>query len=126
MSESQSNEGQPSDFARALISTMDNLENVVGNFEKTLLVMSQSMEKLEPLEKPSRDGTTPKKGPNTEEIKQLTNDAPASAEMPPHQELSETQNETKMAPNTKVICVLGMALVIVSVIIVKLYFMLFG
>ena len=99
MSEIQTDETQPSDFARALNSMMDNLENVVVNFQKTLLVMLEKIEKLESLEESSRCDTAPnEKGPNIEEIKRLTNDATTS-EMP-HQELIETHNETEMTTNT--------------------------
>ena len=62
---------------------MDNLENVVVTFQKTLLVMLEKIEKLESLEKSSRGDTAPnKKGSNTEEMKQLTNAATTLAEMP--------------------------------------------
>jgi hypothetical protein len=154
LSEIQTDKTQPSDFARALNSMMDNLENVVVNFQKTLLVMLEKIEKLESLEKSPRGDTAPnEKEPNTEKIKQLTNDATTSAEMP-HQESSETHNETEMATNTrttviesgiskrsifagtfgKIIqkvssksnyCILAIALAILGIILVKLYFMLF-
>lgn len=152
MNEIQTDETQPSDFARALNSMMDNLENVVVNFQKTLLVMLEKIEKLELLEKSSRSDTAPnEKGPNTAEIKQLTNNATTSVEMP-HQKPSETHNETEMitAPATvresgvskrsiftgtfgKIIkkvssksnyCILAIALAILGLIIVKLFFML--
>jgi len=101
LSEIQTDEIQPSDFARALNSMMDNLENVVVNFQKTLLVMLEKIEKLESLEKFARGGTAPnEKGSNTEEIMQLTNDATTSAEMP-RQKPSETHNETEMTANTE-------------------------
>lgn len=102
MSETQLDETQPSDFANALDSMMDNIENVVVNFQKTLLAMLEKIEKLESLEKPSRDDTTSdEKGPNTEEIKQPANDATTLAEMP-DQEPNETHSETEMTANTGV------------------------
>ena len=169
MSEIQTDETQPSDFARTLNSMMDNLENVAVTFQKTLLVMLEKIEKLESLEKSSRGDTAPnEKGPNSEEIKQLTSDATTSAEMP-HQKPGETHNEPEMTTNTganlqqseneiqgsapatvresgtfkmgiltgpfskiiKVVssksnyCILAIALAILGVIIVKLFFMLF-
>ena len=101
MSEIQIDETQPSEFARALNSKMDNLENVVVNFQETLLVMLEKIEKLESLEKSSFRGGTPsnEKGSDTEEIKQLTNGATTSTEVS-HQESSETLNETEMTTNT--------------------------
>ena len=102
LSETQTDETQPSDFARALDSMMDNIENVAVNFQETLLVMLEKIEKLESLEKPSRGDRTPnEKGPNTEEIKQPTNDATTSAEKT-HQEPNETHSETEITTNTGV------------------------
>ena len=169
MSEIKTDEAQPPDFTRALNSMMDNLENVVVNFQKTLLVMLEKIEKLESVEKSFRSETTPnEKGPNIKKIKQLTNNAATSAEMP-HQEPSETHKETEMTANTginlqqpeneiqesvsatmsestiskgsifigtfsKIIkklssksnyCILAIALAILGIIIVKLYFMMF-
>ena len=170
MSETQQDETQPSEFAHALDSMMDNIENVVVNFQKTLLVMLEKIEKLESLEKPSRDDRTPdENGPNAEEIKQPTNDATTSAEKT-HQEPNETHSETEMNTNTGVnlqqseneiqeseratgvkeidiskgsnlagtfaqifkkasskpkYCILAIALAVLGVAIVKLYFMLF-
>jgi cobalamin biosynthesis Mg chelatase CobN len=170
LSETQQDETQPSDFANALDSMMDNVENVVVNFQKTLLVMLEKIEKLESLEKPSIDDRAPnEKGSNTEEIKQSTNDATNSAEKT-HQESNETHSETEMTTNTGVnlqqseneiqesehtagvrgidiskgsnlagtftqifkkasskpkYCILAIALAVLSVAIVKLYFMLF-
>ena len=165
MSEIQTDEAQPPDFTRALNSMMDNLENVVVNFQKALLVMLEKIEKLESLEKSSRGNTSPnEKGPTAEEIKQLKNNA-ATSEMS-HQESSETHNETtdtgtnlqqpeneihgstSLTVNesgiskrsiftgilSKIIqkissksnyCILAIALAVLGVIIVKLYFMLF-
>ena len=51
LSEAQTEEPQSSDFTRALNSMMDNIENVVVNFQKTLLVALEKVEKLEKLEK---------------------------------------------------------------------------
>lgn len=101
MSEIQADETQPANFARALNSMMDNLENVVVNFQETLLVMLEKIEKLESLEKSSFKGDTPsnEKVPNTEEIKQLNNSVTTSTDIS-HQEPSETQNETEMTTNT--------------------------
>ena len=170
LSETQLDETQPSDFASALDSMMDNIENVVVNFQKTLLVMLEKIEKLESVEKPSRDDrTSDENGPNAEEIKQPTNDATTSAEKT-HQEPDETHSETEMTTNTGVnlqqseneiqesartagvreigiskgsnlagtltqvfkkasskpkYCILAIALAVLSVAIVKLYFMLF-
>jgi len=170
LSETQIDETQPSDFASALDSMMDNIENVVVNFQKTLLVMLEKIEKLESLEKPSRDNRTPdENGSNAEEIKQPTNDATTSGEKT-HQEPNETHSETEMTTNTGVnlqqseneiqesergtgvreigiskgsnlagtfaqifkkasskpkYCILAIALAVLGVAIVKLYFMLF-
>ena len=101
MSEIQIDETQPSEFARALNSMMDNLENVVVNFQETLLVMLEKIEKLESLEKSSFRGDTPlnEKVPDTGEIKQLTNNATTSIRIS-HQESSETHNETEMTTDT--------------------------
>ncbi len=166
MSEIQTDEAQPPDFTRALNSMMDNLENVVVNFQKALLVMLEKIEKLESLEKSSRGNISPnEKSPTAEETKQLKNNATTLTEMP-HQESSETHNETTdtgtnlqqpeneihgLTPLTvnesgiskrsiftgilsKIIqkissksnyCILAIALAVLGVIIVKLYFMLF-
>ena len=54
---------------------MDNLEDVVVNFQRTLLVILEKVEKLESMEKSSRDDIVPNgKEQDTKEIKQLTND----------------------------------------------------
>ena len=76
-------EPQASDFARALNSVMDNIENVVVNFQKTLLVILKKIEKLESLEKMSRSGEAAyEKRVHSGEIKQLMRDATTSAKMP--------------------------------------------
>ncbi|MDH5450556.1 MAG: hypothetical protein OEX77_06615 [Candidatus Bathyarchaeota archaeon] len=102
MSEIQTDEAQPSDFARALNSMMDNLENVVVNFQNTLVVMLEKIERLESTEKSSKDDVAPNEtNPITEQTKQLTNDATASTEMP-HQKLSETQNENTTVTDARI------------------------
>jgi chromosome segregation ATPase len=88
-------ETQTSDFIRALNSMMYNLENVA----EKLLAMSEKIEKLESSVKSFRIETARnEKGRNTEERKQLTNDATISAETP-HEEPSETQSETETTTN---------------------------
>jgi len=101
LSETQTDETQSSDFAHALNSMMDNIENVVVNFQKTLLIVLEKIEKLESLEKLSRSGTAPnEKGLFNEEIKQLTNKATIPSEMA-HQEPGVAHNETEMTINTR-------------------------
>ncbi len=88
-------ETQTSDFIRALNSMMHNLENVA----EKLLAMSEKIEKMESSVKSFRIETARnEKGRNTEERKQLTNDAAISAETP-HEEPSETQSETETTTN---------------------------
>jgi len=99
LSELQTDKTRFSDFARALNSMMDNLENAVVIFERTLSAMLEKIERLETLEKSSRDNRTPNENElNTKENKQLTNDA-TTAEMP-HQEASEIFSKTRMTTNT--------------------------
>jgi len=99
LGELPADETQPSDFVRALNLLMDNLENVVVNFERTLSLVLEKIEKLESLEKSSRDDKELNgNGIITGETKQLTNDATTSVEMP-LQETSETHTKTKMTTN---------------------------
>jgi hypothetical protein len=79
---------------------MDNIENVVVNFQKTLLIMLEKVEKLEKLEKLSRTHmASNEKRLYTEEIKKPINDA-ATPEMA-HQESSVRHNETEMTVSTE-------------------------
>lgn len=140
MSEIQANETELSDFARALNSTTNKLENVAETLSATL----RKIEKLGLLEKSSGGDTTrSKKGPITEEFKQLTNDATAS---------KETHSETEITTNTRTklqqskpdeiqesaraqiinkafsksnYYILAIALTIFCIIVVKICFMLF-
>ncbi|MDH5375278.1 MAG: hypothetical protein OEW95_05625 [Candidatus Bathyarchaeota archaeon] len=101
MSETQIDEPQPSDFARALNSMMDNVENAVVKFQKALLMVLEKIDKLEDLEKLCRSGALPnERGYYTEEIKQPTNDTAIPAKMP-HQESSLRHNEAEMTANTE-------------------------
>lgn len=96
MSKIQTDETELSDFARAFNSTMDKLENVV----ETLSVMSEKIKKSGLLEESSRrDTARNEKGPSTEEIKKLTNDAATSTEIS-HKEPSETHSKTEITTNT--------------------------
>ena len=96
MSEIQTDENQLSTFALAFNSMMDNLENVVVNFQKTLLLMLEKIEKLESMEKSLRDNIALyEKERDTEKIKQLTSDTTISAETP-HQKPVETHKETEI------------------------------
>jgi len=80
---------------------MDNLENVVVNFQNTLVVMLEKIERLESTEKSSKDDITPNESePVTEQTQQLTNDATASTGMA-HKKLSETQNENTTVTDAK-------------------------
>jgi hypothetical protein len=101
LSEIQTEKPQSSDFAHALNSMMDNIENVVVNFQKTLLVALEKVEKLEKLEKKlSKARVAPnEKTFCNEEIKQPMNDSktPDFA----HQGSNVTQNESEMAANTE-------------------------
>ncbi len=134
---------------------MNNLENAI----EKLLATLEKIRNSESLEKTSKGDTAPnEKGPDTEEIKQPTNDATKSAEMP-HQEPGEKRNETETTTNTgtnlqgsvpakvresdiskrtisagtfnKIVSsksdyyILAVALAVLGIIIVKLYFMLF-
>jgi hypothetical protein len=72
---------------------MDNLENVVVNFQNTLVLMLEKIERLESTEKSSKDDVTLNEtAPIPAQIQPLTNDVTASTEMP-DQKLSETQHE---------------------------------
>ena len=102
MSEIQADEAQPSDFARALNSMMDNLENVIVNFQDTLLVVLEKIERLESTEKSPEDDKTPDKSESVPaQAKPLPNDATASKEMP-NQESSETQNENATVNDARI------------------------
>jgi len=62
---------------------MDNIENVVVNFQKTLLIILKKIEKLESLEKMSRSSKAfNEEGLYTKEIKQPTHGAATPAKMP--------------------------------------------
>jgi hypothetical protein len=101
LSETQIDEPQSSDFACALNSMMDNVENAVVKFQKALLIVSEKIEKLEALDKLCRSGALPnERGFRTDEIKQLTNDTAIPAKMP-HQESSLRHNEAEMTINTE-------------------------
>ena len=77
---------------------MDNLENVVVNFEKTLSLVLEKIEKLESLEKSSQDDKTLNGNRIVVgETKQLTNDA-ATVEMP-YQGTNEIRTKTEMTTN---------------------------
>jgi len=77
---------------------MDNIENVVVNFQKTLLIILEKIEKLESLERPSQGDSAPsEKGLDTEEIKQLTNDAITLAEMPAHTLTARAEMKQKLS-----------------------------
>ena len=100
LSEIQTEKPQSSDFARALNSMMDNIENVVVNFQKTLLVVLEKVEKLEKLEKLSRTRmASNEKRLYTKEIKQPINDA-ATPDIA-HKESSIMHNENEMTTSTE-------------------------
>jgi len=100
LSEIQTEKPQSSDFARALNSMMDNIENVVVNVQKTLLIVLEKVEKLEKLERLSRTRmASNEKRLYTEEIKKPINDA--SAPEMAHQESSVRHNETEMTASTE-------------------------
>ncbi|MDH5450815.1 MAG: hypothetical protein OEZ29_02965 [Candidatus Bathyarchaeota archaeon] len=83
MSEIRTDETQSPDFTHTLNSMLDNLENFVVTFQKALLVMSDKIEEIESYERPIKEDAAPsEKGPDTEEIKQPTNDAITSVETP--------------------------------------------
>jgi hypothetical protein len=95
LSEIHTKETELPDFAHAMNSTLDNLENIV----ETLLARLEKIEKLDTLHKPSRSDTSPNgNGPNTEEIKPLTN-ATTSVKMS-HQEPSKKHGDTEMTINS--------------------------
>lgn len=100
LSEIQTEKTQSSDFARALNSMMDNIENVVVNVQKTLSIVLENVEKLERLEKLSRTRiASNEKRLYAEEIKKPRNDA-STPEMT-QQESSVRHNETEMTGNTE-------------------------
>ncbi len=100
LSEAQTEKPQSSDFARALDSMMDNIENVVVNFQKTLLVVLEKVEELEKLEKLSRTRMmSNEKRLYTKEIKQPLDDV--STPEFAHQESGVTHNETDVTVSTE-------------------------
>lgn len=102
LSQIQTDEAQSSDFARALNSMMDNLENVVVNFQNTLVLMLEKIERLESTEKSSKDDLAPNgTAPISARPQPLTNDATTSKEMP-DQESSETQNENTIVTDARI------------------------
>ncbi|MDH5268179.1 MAG: hypothetical protein OEW62_10950, partial [Candidatus Bathyarchaeota archaeon] len=120
MSGTQIDESQSSGFARALNSMMDNLENVVVTYQKALLTMSENIEKLESFERPFKSEPAPiEEEPDTGEITQPTNDAIASAEMPPRTLTEGVEMKPKFS-FLRIKFVLGLVALVVGLIAANL------
>ena len=141
--EFQTCEPQTSDFARALNSVMDNIENVVVNFQKTLLIILEKIEKLESSEKMplqqrsvthNKTGISINKGANLQQLKDEIPELVSAKNATDVEESSISKRSTfsgilsktfKKLSSKSNYLILAIALAVLGIALVEIYFTLF-